>query len=657
MKPFQYNKDPKPQNRSQSSTLKTMRTNITSRPLTRRSRFAVAAFAACVLMSALIAPSQIAADSNPPNLISYKGYLTDTSGNPLESSGPMNHVIIFRIYNVLQGGAALWTEQQTVTIDNGVFSVLLGAGSQYSNESHELLHTVFQGNDASDRYIGITVDTGGSELAPRMQFLSSAYAQLARNAATADSLRNGFVNTVSGGGIEIINSSGTPTSRTPSTPWHLSSKTVLTATQGIFDWHMMMKDTDGNLQWADANSADGRVEMELRTGSGNLWLKGQLITEGSVVVDNSRVTLPANPSNGDREFFRVQRGAGRWNMFTDTSGSVYWADESYDGVNPHFTWNKNGSFKAQGRITTNQGVVVDNSNTTPAARNGSFDPAWKRVLTATQGINDWHIMMDDVSGAGNLLFADANVGDGALEMILQRGSGNLTIKGKAIAGEGIVIGDPTGTPTVRDGAPFDPTWKGLLTSTIGANDWHIMMDSQPLSGNLIFADANNNEGPSPWEMVLYRGSGNLSIKGALIEQSDRRLKKNIEYFGSGVLAKLTALRPVKYNWKRDEDNAPKDLGLIAQDVQKLFPEVVSTSTVSNGELEDTLGISYNRLGVLAVSAIKELHEETKREDALLHGEDSLLREEVESLREENGALSDQLREMQVRLNALENKFL
>jgi hypothetical protein len=629
MKPFQYKNDVIPQNRIQISTQKTMKTNATSSTFSHRSPFVAAALAACVLMSALVAPSSNAADGNPPNRISYKGYLTDASGDPLEENGPINHVIVFRIYNVLQGGTAIWTEQQTVTIDKGVFSVLLGAGTQHSSESHDLLHTVFQGNDASDRYIGITVDSAGSELAPRMQFLASAYAQLARNAVTADSLNNGFVNTIEGGGIEILDSSGTPTSRTPQTPWHLSSKTVLSATQGIYDWHMMMEDTNGDLQWADANSADGRLEMELRTGSGNLWIKGQLLASESVVVDNSTVTLPAGSGTTDREFFRVQRGGSRWNMFTDSSGHVYWANENYDGAHPHFSWKKNGDFKAQGRITANHGVLVDNSNTTPAARAGAFNPAWKRVLTATQGINDWHIMMDDVPGAGNLLFADANALDGALEMILQRGSGNLTIKGQLLAGESLVVTDSD----VR--LPVNPTNgdREFFRVNRGTQAWHMFTD---FSGAMYFA-AENYNGTDP-HFAFKRDGSAVNING-WHQFSDRRMKKNIEKVEKGMLEKVVALQPVRYHLKQQDDSEPRALGLIAQDVQELFPDIVATLPARDPNLGETLALSYDKVGVLAVGAIKELNEEVKL------------------LREEKGALSDQLRGMLARLNALEKNSL
>ena len=115
-----------------------------------------------------------------------------------------------------RGGTPLWSEQQTVTVDNGVFSVLLGQGSHFQSELRpEPISLVFQGATASDRYVGVTVTPGG-ELTPRMQLLSSPYAYLASNAitansaTTANSLSGGVVNTSDSGGIVIDNSQLTP---------------------------------------------------------------------------------------------------------------------------------------------------------------------------------------------------------------------------------------------------------------------------------------------------------------------------------------------------------------------------------------------------------------------------------------------------------------
>ena len=127
---------------------------------------------------------------NPPGQISYQGFLVDANGMALATNAPQNYDIIFRIYNAPLGNAApLWGELQTVTVDRGYFSVLLGQGSSvpgapFTND----LSGVFSGSDASDRYIGTTVRglAGGDvEIQPRMRLLSSPYSLLAGTANNA----------------------------------------------------------------------------------------------------------------------------------------------------------------------------------------------------------------------------------------------------------------------------------------------------------------------------------------------------------------------------------------------------------------------------------------------------------------------------------------
>ena len=122
----------------------------------------------------------IAADPKPPESMTYQGYLVDGNGDPLGNSAPANYDVVFRIYNAKSGGEPIWTEQQTITVDKGYFSVLLGEGSSFGNEPYsEQISTVFVGEDISDRFIGITVSgiSGGVdlEIAPRLRLVTSPY--------------------------------------------------------------------------------------------------------------------------------------------------------------------------------------------------------------------------------------------------------------------------------------------------------------------------------------------------------------------------------------------------------------------------------------------------------------------------------------------------
>lgn len=83
--------------------------------------------------------------------------------------------------------------------------------------------------------------------------------------------------------------------------------------------------------------------------------------------------------------------------------------------------------------------------------------------------------------------------------------------------------------------------------------------------------------------------------------SDIRLKDNILPM-KNCLEVLIQLKPVKFTWK--ENNAPS-FGFIAQEVQKVYPELVSTANDERG----TLSLDYSKLVAPLVGALKELKAE------------------------------------------------
>ena len=169
----------------------------------------LAAAALLVLAVALDAPVARAANANPPDRMTYQGYVVDANGNALggTNTGPKNYDVIFRIYNDQSATATankLWAEQQTVTVDRGYFSVLLGEGAAVAGEPQPALSSLFSTVDASDRFVEITVKSIGAgsppadaTILPRLRLLTSPYSFLARNvpdgAVTTAKLADGAI--------------------------------------------------------------------------------------------------------------------------------------------------------------------------------------------------------------------------------------------------------------------------------------------------------------------------------------------------------------------------------------------------------------------------------------------------------------------------------
>lgn len=112
-------------------------------------------------------------------------------------------------------------------------------------------------------------------------------------------------------------------------------------------------------------------------------------------------------------------------------------------------------------------------------------------------------------------------------------------------------------------------------------------------------------------------AGNIRATG-WASDSDRRLKLDITPIDSS-LQKITQLQGVYYKWntkKYPEKNfsEEKQIGLIAQEVETVLPELVHTDS------DGYKSLSYDKLSAVLIEAVKELRKEN---DALLKRIESL----------------------------------
>jgi hypothetical protein len=102
-----------------------------------------------------------------PQLINYQGVLTDGYGNPVDGT----RSIQFTIYNTPTEGTPLWSESQTVTVQKGLFGVLLGSVTP-------IPYSVFEG---AKNYLALKVGSD-PEMSPRKRLVSVVYSFKAGNA-------------------------------------------------------------------------------------------------------------------------------------------------------------------------------------------------------------------------------------------------------------------------------------------------------------------------------------------------------------------------------------------------------------------------------------------------------------------------------------------
>ena len=93
-------------------------------------------------------------------------------------------------------------------------------------------------------------------------------------------------------------------------------------------------------------------------------------------------------------------------------------------------------------------------------------------------------------------------------------------------------------------------------------------------------------------------SGAIYSTGNIVAYSDVRKKENIETI-NGALNKVNSLRGVYYN-RKDDESKTRQIGVIAQEVEKVLPEAVTYA-----EDVDEYGVSYGNMVGLLIEAIKE----------------------------------------------------
>jgi hypothetical protein len=100
-------------------------------------------------------------------------------------------------------------------------------------------------------------------------------------------------------------------------------------------------------------------------------------------------------------------------------------------------------------------------------------------------------------------------------------------------------------------------------------------------------------------------SGSIEYTGTITDVSDERLKENFKSIENAVES-ISKLQGYSYNMIDDEDQV-REYGVKAQEVQKVFPEMVTVVDTKEGYL----GVSYIQLIPVLIEAIKELKEENE----------------------------------------------
>jgi hypothetical protein len=152
---------------------------------------------------------------------------------------------------------------------------------------------------------------------------------------------------------------------------------------------------------------------------------------------------------------------------------------------------------------------------------------------------------------------------------------------------------------------------GIGTTTPAANGLTINSVSPTLTFELSGTSEEylNDDGSYFYVISTSGGNGVKLQHGSTLwtSSSDRRIKKDIaalpESYG---LSAVERLKPVTFHWRDPKSPQQLQMGLIAQDVQQVIPELVTRSGPTRYAPDGELGIEYSGLVIPLIKAIQEL---------------------------------------------------
>jgi hypothetical protein len=511
------------------------------------------ALAAALALQALPIHAQ---SSAVPGTISYQGRVTNDDGTLVGASTPTNRTVIFRIWDNATGtGQAnlLYSEKQTVTISKGEFSVLVGNGDPVTgsprgfDEVSKKLASLADPSlwNGSTRFLGVTVcDAGtdtGTEVAPRQQIASTAYAikaqtaeKIVANGITADMIAPNAItaaqlapNTITA--TQLANGTITATQVAPNaiTASKIANGTI-TSAQLAPDSITTSQIANGTITGFDiATNAIGRDRLD-QNSVYTLENRSLYINGGNNGI------IGSTASNDGWEVRGQDNGTNNGAMVIKTTD---------DGNEPIQFW-QTGSHRMQ--INKNGNIMIPGDIPDSRDRNNAK------------------------------LVVDNSIG-------LQWGSEQATLT---------YIGD--------GGAKFNIS---LSKGGQGNN-------------RSCFFDGDSN-----WDF-----------------ESDIRLKTDIAP-AEPMLDRILGLPLHRFRYKDDAPDTRLQLGVLAQEVQPVFPELVAANGNPAPEGGNYLTVGLTSFGLYACKAIQELADRTDSD--------------VENLHAEIAAKDAKIAELEARLAAIE----
>ncbi|WP_158497198.1 tail fiber domain-containing protein [Micavibrio aeruginosavorus] len=344
---------------------------------------------------------------------------------------------------------------------------------------------------------------------------------------------------------------------------------------------------------------------------------------GKMVIDS---TIPATNLVADTELEidgTLKIGSGGEACDASREGSIRYiaASDTFEACATAGSWSALGGGGSLSGLTAATAANTIN--------NAAYAQAWQwNSLTTGTGLalssssvtsgRILSVISSGTSATGPALYVEGNgnssSGHGIRAMVNNSSGSSYAMYGATFGSGAGVFGEATNTAATGS--------RGVYGLSTGINGIGMLGQATSTTGTGVYGNAMGNSGTTYGVYgtaasaagyggyftntstgVALHAAGDIEYTGVLRDMSDIRLKDNVKPLDS-ALEKITQLQGISFTMK-DSNTHDIEYGFSAQDVQKIYPDLVHQADDADG----TLSMNYTGLIAPLVEAIKEQQKE------------------------------------------------